>query len=100
MKTVFTLKFVAKLLEEDVELLEAIVYNEDNLSDGCIITALDGEEEYITLLTADGIAELDDMISDARMTAEAWHEFLDSFVDAPEARERFKAERHQNTART
>lgn len=63
---VFTLDYVAKMLEEDPELLEAIVKNDDNLTHGNIITVCTDTEDAITALTTAGIEELKDMLADAR----------------------------------
>ncbi|GGB03967.1 hypothetical protein GCM10011491_35090 [Brucella endophytica] len=41
---VFTINHVANLLEEDPELLQAIVRNDDNLSYGSIISVYDGTD--------------------------------------------------------
>ena len=78
---VCTLDYVARMLREDPELLEAIVYSDDNLTYGAIISVYTGAEETITALTDDGIDELKDMLRDARATTETWHAFLDDFVD-------------------
>ena len=59
------------MLGEDPELLEAIVYNDDNLSYGAIISVYTGPDETITALTDDGIDELKNMLSDARATRPA-----------------------------
>jgi hypothetical protein len=40
-----TIKFVAEILEEDPELLQAIVSNDDNLSYGSIISVYTGDDE-------------------------------------------------------
>lgn len=58
---VCTLDYVAKMLGEDPALLEAIVYNDDNLSNGAIISVYTGPEDTITALTDDGIDELKDI---------------------------------------
>ena len=44
-----TLDYVAKMLGEDPELLEAIVYNDDNLTYGSIISVYTGPDEAIML---------------------------------------------------
>ncbi|MFP5510705.1 MAG: hypothetical protein ACLGIP_16340 [Alphaproteobacteria bacterium] len=88
-----TLDFVARMLDEDVELLEAIVWNDDNLSYGAITSVYTGPDEAITALTDDGIEELSDMLRDARRTAETWHDFLDDFVDDPELTARFRGQK-------
>ncbi|MBU0645688.1 MAG: hypothetical protein KJ731_10490 [Alphaproteobacteria bacterium] len=87
-----TLDHVAKMLGEDPELLEAILYNDDNLSYGAIISVYTGPDETITALTDDGIDELKDMLRDARVTTETWHAFLDDFVDDEDLVARIKAQ--------
>ncbi|PRY84348.1 hypothetical protein [Donghicola tyrosinivorans] len=89
---VSTLDYVAKMLGEDPELLEAIVCNDDNLSYGAIISVYMGTDDSITALTDDGIDELKDMLRDARSTPETWHDFLDDFVDDAELVARIKAQ--------
>ncbi len=89
---VCTLDYVAKILEEAPELLEAIVYNNDNMTYGSIISVYTGPDETITALTHDGIDELKGMLSDARVTTETWHVFLNDFVDDTELVARIKAE--------
>lgn len=86
-----TLDYVAKMIGEDLQLLEAIVWNDDNLTYGSIISVYTGPEETITALTDDGIEELTDMLRDARITTESWHQFLDAFVDDAELIARLKA---------
>lgn len=87
-----TLDYAAKMLGEDVELLEAIVWNGDNLTYGTIISVYTGSDQASTALTDDGVEELSDMLRDARRTTETWHGFLDDFVDDPELAARFKAQ--------
>lgn len=55
---VFTLEYVAEMLEEDVDLLQAIIYNDDNLTHGNIITVVTGHDQTTSALTDDGIDEL------------------------------------------
>jgi len=89
---VCTVDYVAKMLDEDAELLEAIIYNDDNLTYGNIVSVYVGADETVTALTDDGIEELRDMIRDARITTKTWHEFLDDFVDNGELVARIKAQ--------
>ncbi|MBC7285624.1 hypothetical protein [Hoeflea sp.] len=89
---VLTLDYVASILDEDAELLKAIVSNDDNLTYGNIISVCIGPDEAITALTDHGIEELTDMLSQARLTTKSWHQFLDDFVDDPELAARFKAQ--------
>ena len=88
---VFTINHVAKMLDEDPELLEAIVSNDDNLTYGSIISVYDGTEEAITALTSDGMDELKQMLDDARRSTEEWNGFLEDFVSDPDIIERIKA---------
>ncbi len=87
-----TLDYVARILDEDVELLEAIISNDDNLTYGAIIRVYIGPDESITALTDHGVDELTDMLSEARLTTRTWHQFLDDFVDDPELAARFKTQ--------
>jgi hypothetical protein len=89
---VCTIDYVAKMLGEDPELLEAIVSNDDNLTYGDIISVYTSSEEAITALTDRGIEEFRDMLSAARITPETWHEFLDDFVHDPDLVARIKAQ--------
>ena len=86
-----TLDYVAKMLDEDAELLEAIVYNDENLTYGSIVSVYVGPDETVTALTDDGIEELTDLIKAARLTTRTWHEFLDDFVDDKDLVLRIKA---------
>lgn len=88
---VCTIEYVAKMLGEDTELLEAIIYNDDNLTYGNIISVYVGPDETVTALTDGGIEELTNMIRAARITTKTWHEFLDDFVDDTDLAERIKA---------
>lgn len=86
-----TLDYVARMLGEAPELLEAIVYNDDNLTYGAIVSVYTGPDDTITALTDDGIDELKDMLKDARSTTETWHAFLDDFVNDADIVARIKA---------
>jgi len=88
---VSTIGYVAKMLGEDVELLEAIISNDDNLTYGNIVSVYAGADETVTALTDDGIDELKDMIRDARITTQTWQEFLENFVDDADLVARIKA---------
>ncbi|AQS50074.1 hypothetical protein BMG03_19315 (plasmid) [Thioclava nitratireducens] len=89
---VCTIDYVAKILGEDRELLEAIVSNDDNLTYGDIISVYTSSEEAITALTDRGIEELRDMLTAARITPETWHELLDDFVHDADLVARIKAQ--------
>ncbi len=75
---------------EDQKLLEAIVYNDDNLTYGNIISVYTSTEEAITALTVDGIGELKDMLTAARRSTKEWNDFLQDFVAEPDIIARVK----------
>lgn len=85
---VYALERVAQMLGEDLEMLEAIVSNDDNLSYGNIISVDTATDENTKLITAHGIEELRDMLSHARRSSKHWHAFLDDFVNDQEIIER------------
>jgi hypothetical protein len=89
---VCTIDYVAKMLGEDLELLEAIISNDDNLTYGNILSVYLGPDDTISALTDDGVEELTDMIRAARITTKTWHEFLDDFVDDANLISRIKAQ--------
>src|SRR5690606_10823437 len=86
-----TLSYVAEMLEEDVDLLRAVIRNDDNLTYGSIISIYDGTDVSNPALTDDGVDELSDMLSSARRSKEAWHSFLEDFVDDEEVAARVKS---------
>jgi len=81
---VYALDHVARMLGEDLEMLEAIVSNDDNLSYGNIISVHTGTDESVIVLTAHGIEELRDMLRDARRSPKHWTDFLKDFVNDPD----------------
>jgi hypothetical protein len=87
---VYALDHVAQMLGEDLEMLEAIVSNDDNLSYGNIISVHTGTNESATVLTAHGIKELRDMLREARRSPQHWSDFLEDFVDEPDIIARVK----------
>jgi len=89
---VCSINYVAKILGEDVELLEAIISNNDNLTYGNIISVYLGPDDTISALTDDGVEELTDMIRAARITTKTWHEFLSDFVDDADLISRIRAQ--------
>ena len=84
------LSHVASLLGEELDLLEAIVSNDDNLTYGNIVSVQLSQDNYQTALTDDGIDELRDMLMSARVSIEQWHSFLEDFVGDPDIIERVK----------
>ena len=89
---VYTLEYVATLLGEDLEMLEAIVSNDDNFTSGSIVAICTSPDESITSLTDDGVDELSGMITCARRSPAEWDEFLESFVGDQDIINRVKAQ--------
>lgn len=81
---VFMLDYVAGMLGEHPDLIDAIVSNPDNLTYGSIITVFSGAEDYRTAITADGIDELRDILADSRRSPEEWEAFLEDVIYDPE----------------
>lgn len=88
---VFTVDYVAQMLGEHPDLIQAIISNDDNLPYGAIIAVCTGQEDAIDALTPDGLDELASMIKSARLTPERWQQFLDNFVADPEIIENVKS---------
>jgi hypothetical protein len=84
------LERVAQMLGEDLEMLEAIVSNDDNLSYGNIVSVDTATEENTKLITAHDIEELRDMLTSARRSSEDWRNFLEDFVNDPDVIARVK----------
>lgn len=87
---VYTTDYVAEMLEENVDLLQAIISNDDNLTYGNIGTVVTDDDQTTSALTDDGIDELRQMLVDARKSAANWQEFLECFVDDEEIVARVK----------
>ncbi|MBD8653946.1 hypothetical protein IFT66_22925 [Rhizobium sp. CFBP 13726] len=61
---VFTIDYVAEILDEDVDLLREIISNDDNLTYGRnIISVVTGDDESTPALTDHGIDELRQMLT-------------------------------------
>nr|WP_321526331.1 hypothetical protein [uncultured Cohaesibacter sp.] len=88
---VLTLERVAEILDEDLELIAAIVANDDNLSCGCIVyVEMAAGNDSIKALTVDDVEELGQMLADARSSQQEWDIFLTGFVADPEIFARVK----------
>ncbi|MBY2926447.1 hypothetical protein [Rhizobium leguminosarum] len=89
---VYTIDYVAKLIGENLELLQEIASNSDNIDYGEMIHAYDGSEEGITTFTERGVESLKEFLADIR----AWDGgvrqfFVDEQCD-PEKIERIMAD--------
>ena len=88
---VFMLDYVADMLGEHPDLIDAIVSNDDNLTYGSIVSVSFAPDDSRTALTDDGIDELRDMITAARQSPDEWDQFLEDFVDDPDVIKAVKA---------
>lgn len=77
---VYTIEYVANMLDENLEMIETIIENHDNLSYGTIINVQTGKENVTTGLTYGGIEELKDMLANARRSSRAVPVHLESFL--------------------
>lgn len=88
---VYTIKYVATLIGEHLELLQEIASNSDNIDHGEMIHVHDGTEEGITTFTDRGIESLTEFLADVRTWDGGVRQFLlDSQCD-PEMIERIIA---------
>jgi hypothetical protein len=90
------LDYVADMLGEHPDLIDAIVSNDDNSNDdnltyGSIIRVSFAPDDRRTALTDDGINELRDMIVTARQSPKEWDQFFEDFVDDPDVIKTVKA---------
>lgn len=90
--SVYTITHVAKMLGENLELLEAIASNDDNLDYGDIVTIWTGDEETITSFTDDGIDSLRAFIRDVRTRPGGIHQFLTGSLCEPDVIERIMSD--------
>lgn len=87
---VYLASYVAKILYEHPELIDAILSNNDNLSYGSIISVAVGPDEWQTAITSQGIEELQEFIADFRQSPEDWDGLLHSIIDDPDIIEAVK----------
>ena len=88
---VYMLDYVADMLAEHPDLIDAIVSNDDNLTWGSIITVGFGTDDFRSAITDDGIDELRSMINEARQSADEWDRFLECVIDDPDVIKTVKA---------
>lgn len=89
-RNVLTLDYVASILGEHPELIDAIAANDDNFSYGSIITISAGRDDFKTAITPDAVAELRDLLADIRSSPDMWDDFLHTNFDDPDTIENVK----------
>jgi hypothetical protein len=65
-RIIYTLKEVAGMIGENLELIEEVTANSDNISEGQLLYVRDGSEDGTTGLTENGVDELQNLLADIR----------------------------------
>lgn len=91
-KTIYTLKEVAGMIGENLELLEEVTSNSDNIAEGEMVHVSDGSEYGTRGLTADGVEGLQELIADIRTWNGGIRQFLVDEQCDPELIERVMAD--------
>ncbi len=63
---IYTLKEVARMIGENLELIEEITANSDNIAEGELVYVRDGSEDGTKGLTETGIDDLQALLADIR----------------------------------
>jgi len=63
---IYTLKEVAVMIGENIELLEEITANPDNIAEGEMVYVRAGSEDGTTGLTENGVNDLQELLADIR----------------------------------
>ena len=74
----FTIRHVAKLIGENLELLEQVAMNSDNIDYGEMIEVYDGSDESQTAFTERGIECLQEFLADVRTWPGGIRAFLEN----------------------
>jgi hypothetical protein len=91
-KHIYTLKEVAVMIGENLELLEEITANSDNIAEGEMFYVRDGSEDGTTGLTENGVNDLQELLADIRTWDGGIREFLKREQCDPEIIERILAD--------
>lgn len=89
---VYTIEYVAKMIGENLELIEEIASNPDNINEGEMIHVRNGTEEGITTFTDRGIESLQEFLADVRTREGGIRQFLSDERCDPELIERIMAD--------
>lgn len=65
-RIIYTLKEVAEMIGENLELIEEVTANSDNISEGELLYVRDGSEHGTKGLTENGVDELQNLLADIR----------------------------------
>ncbi|MBP2470998.1 hypothetical protein JOH52_007092 [Sinorhizobium meliloti] len=73
---IYTLKEVAVMIGENLELIEEVTANSDNIAEGELVYVRDGSEDGTKGLTENGIDDLRDLLADIRTWDGGIRQFL------------------------
>lgn len=91
-KTIYTLKEVAGMFGENLELLEEVTSNSDNIAEDEMVHVRDGSEYGTRGLTGDRVEGLQELLADIRTWDGGIREFLINEQCDPEMIERIMAD--------
>jgi hypothetical protein len=91
-RLICTLKEVAIMIGENLELIEKVTANSDNIAEGELVYVRDGGEDGTKGLTENGIDDLRDLLADIRASDGEIHQFLADEQCDPEMIERVMAD--------
>lgn len=89
---IYTLKEVAGMIGENLELIEEITANSDNIAEGELVYVRDGSEDGTKGLTENGIDDLQALLADLRTWDGGIRKFLVDEQCDPEMIERVMAD--------
>ncbi len=89
---IYTLKEVAGMIGENLELIEEVTANSDNIAEGELVYVRDGSEDGTKGLTENGIDDLQDLLADIRTWDGGIRQFLVDEQCDPELIERVMAD--------
>ena len=89
---IYTLKEVAGMIGENLELIEEVTANSDNIAEGELVYVRDGSDDGTKGLTENGIDDLQDLLADIRTWDGGIRQFLVDEQCDPEIIERVMAD--------
>ena len=75
-RVIYTLKEVASMIGENLELIEEVTANSDNIAEGELVYVRDGSEDGTKGLTDNGVDDLRDLLADIRTWDGGIRQFL------------------------
>ncbi|MBZ9794023.1 hypothetical protein K9B32_28725, partial [Rhizobium sp. 3T7] len=91
-RIIYTLKQVAEMIGENLELIEEVTANSDNISEGELLYVRDGSESGTKGLTENGVDELQNLLADIRTWDGGIRQFLVDEQCDPDVVERVMAD--------